>query len=342
MLRDLTGFEPEVFIRRFWSILRPVKAQAEIDIELRASWQHCLHPERLLSSFPNLVGIQAWSPSGSQHCGPHEALKFYLDGAALYIPKVQNLCYGAETILKSLESDLGVPAGSGHCSVFCGSRGSVVSPHCDHDYGFNYLVYGAKRWRISVSENLEFPLVGHQIGRQASSRISGLVPDCMPPYIGFIQESGDCVFVPPGVWHSTECLVESLSLDFAIDPPRRSDFLLNELRCDLESVVEFRTPLDKDSLSWIENRGLPLLRKFRRNLGPAIENVRSLIGIDFHLIAVLKTTGNSVCYFSLLEGPPIVIEAPHDRVQAVLASVSGLAKENCTLEFVMTSLSSIG
>ena len=247
--------------------------------EARASWPtvpfrggRCGLPDRLFSELAEVLTpdklvhaadgrIQAWAREGSVQCSASEALAHYAQSRSLYVPHVEHVHPALNDYLRALETELGVPKGSGHCSVFAGSAGSRVAPHCDHDFGFNLLVRGRKHWRVSEEGALAFPLRGHQLGRPIhADQVPGSnVPPSMPKLTGeFEQNSGECVFVPAGVWHETHLMTDCISLDFAIDPPRLADAVAEslaiEVRNKLLNCEQWRRPLDAAGKMWLEVR----------------------------------------------------------------------------------------
>lgn len=253
MLNQLFGeMQAENFLSKNWPNVPLFGGGGLMPEALLSEWAAGLIPSRLI---PRVSGdVQVWSSTGSRRCVAGDALKLYAQGCSLYVSHVEEVVPSLVERIRALEKQLGVPAGSGHCSIFAGKRGAIVPAHCDHDFGFNLLLVGRKYWKISASSRRYFPLQGHQVGRGCVDDGWGRgasPPEAIPTEADtFEQTPGCCVFLPSGIWHQTELREDCISLDFAIDPPRISDVVADAVRSLLNRSELFRAPFDNAGLEW--------------------------------------------------------------------------------------------
>lgn len=200
------------------------------------------------------VDVQAWSPQGSHVCPALIARKLHDQGTALYLSHIDRHFSFLDPLLRKLEDELCVPRRSAHCSLFVSPVGAVIPQHFDHDFGFNVLLTGSKRWRLGSNNWVKWPVVGYQWGRTVPP---DLLSFGLPPpsdNLCNVQErpvsKGSCVFVPRGAWHSTVADEYSVSLDFAVDPPNRVDHVLGCVRHLLLGNSDFRRSVDSSWMEW--------------------------------------------------------------------------------------------
>lgn len=269
MLSHLFGeIQQKDFLSKYWPHSPLFGDAGSVPQAQLSEWAAFLAPIQLL---PRVSGeVQVWSSTGSRECAAVEALSLYDQGCSLYVSHVERFLPSLVEPIRALEVQLGVPKGSGHCSIFAGRKGAVVPAHCDHDFGFNLLLVGQKSWNISASGRRYFPLQGHQLGRDSKDTPWGRgvsPPDSMPTDAGtFEQSPGCCVFLPAGIWHQTELREDCISLDFAIDPPRYSDVIADALRTLMNESERFRAPFDNVGFTWWQVNGGALVSKLAHGI----------------------------------------------------------------------------
>jgi hypothetical protein len=107
---------------------------------------------------------------------------------------------------------------------------------------------GKKRIRIADNPTIIYPLTtynpGHVLVQEDLLPRHGKNPPSRPvnPKL-IVLEPGMALFMPAGMWHTTEHRVESFSLSFVFEWPRAADLLLARLRMELLQSPEWRRPL---------------------------------------------------------------------------------------------------
>lgn len=81
--------------------------------------------------------VTVWSATGSEDVDPDEAMRYFNDGKAIYLDRVDRFFSPLSKPIAELERDMGVAQKSGFCNVFASPPGVTVPPHFDYDYGFN-------------------------------------------------------------------------------------------------------------------------------------------------------------------------------------------------------------
>jgi hypothetical protein len=133
---------------------------------------------------------------------------------------------------------------------------------------------------------------------------------------------GAALFLPRGVWHRTEAIRFSVSLDFAVDPPTRGDYLIGKIRAGLMQYPEFRRSMDSSWESWVGSRG--------DSCATIVHDVVSAIVAECRLQALRNSTiplvdgGKLVLDYGDGEFPLTVAFFTHDRLmhRAKLSSKS--------------------
>jgi hypothetical protein len=226
MLAELVApLTPEEFLAQHW----PAEAWCAPEDAARA--------ERVVAAAPELESAQAvlagarpvtvFKPDGSTAAVPdgRAAWPLYMLGLTCYVSARH--IPGLEPIVDGLTADLGLPAGSMECEVFCSDGRSGARMHSDFDLNFALLLRGHKRWRVAPNRH-----VRNQTGvcvpstREQPAPFQLEIADATPFPAEMPDDArtlevgpGGVVFLPRGWWHETEAEGECLQVNFVVKRP---------------------------------------------------------------------------------------------------------------------------
>jgi hypothetical protein len=186
-------------------------------------------PTTILQDFEGCP-IRLWIDRNSYDVDCLNALTGFRNGGAIYIPNAERVYAELSQFRDQLCAELGVPSSAGSCSIFMSREGATVPMHFDHDFGFNMLVRGQKRWTLAKNDCVVWPTVGHDASREPlpllKSYLDRNLPNTMPPSSVDVEVGpGAVCFIPRGYFHTTFARVDCIALDFAIDPPVWADYI---------------------------------------------------------------------------------------------------------------------
>lgn len=186
-------------------------------------------------------------------CRSHEALEFYRHGMGLLFKNVEKKSELLEKSLKNLQNEIGFSALTlSRCLVYATPDGKGTAPHFDQNYNIVVQLRGVKKWKCSPNVYVENPLVRHTLGQEPEVELATYLDQefpkssGMPPTIpseGLLEfelKPGSVLFVPRGVWHSTEAEGDALALNFTFTAPSWLDLFLAALRSRLALSSEWR------------------------------------------------------------------------------------------------------
>jgi len=109
----------------------------------------------------------------------------------------------------ALDEDLGLVPGATRVSAFASRRGAGLKAHYDANVNFICQSEGLKRWRIAPNTHVRNPTVGFAVGNAPSPEQTAEAPNGFPtelpsPFETVDMEPGTVMFVPRGMWHTTE------------------------------------------------------------------------------------------------------------------------------------------
>ncbi|MFL5866373.1 MAG: cupin-like domain-containing protein [Thermoleophilaceae bacterium] len=192
--------------------------------------------------------IKVFRPDGEMAIVP--------DGrAALPLYKLGLTCYlGSKHIpalrqsREQLAADLGLPAGSVDCEVFCSSGDSGAWMHSDYDVNFALLLSGTKRWRLAPNEHIRNQTtMCVPSTRKAPDQLQLELADVQPfpermpdDALEIDVEAGGLVFMPRGWWHETEASGDCLQVNFVVQGPMWQAVLTRALKDRLVRDPDWR------------------------------------------------------------------------------------------------------
>ena len=170
-------------------------------------------------------------------------------GLTVYFPDVTPCVPGLEALLRQLETELGVRAGSARCGAFASPPGDGLACHYDAEDVISIQLAGRKRFHLAPVAELPTPY-GMQYG-PGSIPYDELYPQVAGPFPDFQRarfesvdmEPGSVLYMPRGTWHRSEALSESLAVSIILRPPTLLDSALEQLRLMLLQDERWRRPL---------------------------------------------------------------------------------------------------
>jgi hypothetical protein len=170
-------------------------------------------------------------------------------GLTVYFPDVTPYVRGLEALLRQLETELGVRAGSARCGAFASPPGDGLACHYDAEDVISIQLAGRKRFHLAPVAELPTPY-GMQYGPGSAPyndlypQVAGPFPDWQRAHFESVDMApGSVLFMPRGTWHRSEALSESLAVSIILRPPTLLDSALEQLRLMLLQDERWRRPL---------------------------------------------------------------------------------------------------
>ncbi len=170
-------------------------------------------------------------------------------GCALYLPDVAAHLPDAAAWVATLETCLGIPAGSARITAWVAPAGEGTSVHLDAEDVISIQLSGTKLFEIAEPAALLFA-AGYQYcpDAPAVADLYPQVPDGFPDvttatFQSIEMKPGSVLVLPRGHWHRTRCSEPSLALSIVLSPPTRLDWVLSTLRQKLLSYPKWRQPI---------------------------------------------------------------------------------------------------
>ncbi len=209
--------------------------------------------EVLLKSWPS--SIEAHLPDArdevsSVNANPKDAQKLFENGMGLLFNDANQFSDTLEEWVQQIRSDLGLSIHTyGRSLIYATPHGKGTAPHFDQNLNFVLQIHGTKKWTLSPNTSVSAPMVRHTIGRpvdpEMMSYLEAPMPSQMPEEsVSYVLSPGSLLFVPRGVWHSTEAEGDALSLNFTFTAPTWIDLFLSALRSRLVLSPEWRETAD--------------------------------------------------------------------------------------------------
>lgn len=198
--------------------------------------------ETLLLTWPH--SVQAHLPVVADEISSidvtsEDARKLFQNGMGLMFDHAQRLSPELRLWLEAIRVDLGFSAlTQSRCLIYATPDGKGTAPHFDQNANFVLQLHGKKTWWLAPNQHVEHPLSRHTMGQptdpELESYASHPLPSAMPENAISVElKPGSLLFVPAGMWHSTQAEGEALSLNFTYHAPAWLDLLTSALRSRL-------------------------------------------------------------------------------------------------------------
>jgi 50S ribosomal protein L16 3-hydroxylase len=206
-------------------------------------------PEALLALWPARVKAQYPKTAdevSSIEVDTSEAKNLFDNGFCLLFEDAHLVSKVLEDWLMGLRKELGLSAlTQSRCLLYATPKGKGTAPHFDQNANFILQMSGTKKWWLADNESVVNPLSRHTIGQPVDAELEtyldSKLPAAMPEKRREITlTAGSLLFVPRGMWHTTEALADALSLNFTYSAPAWLDLLCAALRSRLALSAEWR------------------------------------------------------------------------------------------------------
>jgi 50S ribosomal protein L16 3-hydroxylase len=209
--------------------------------------------ETLLKSWP--APIQAHLPDARDEVSSvditaKDAQKLFNNGMGLLFNDANQYVPVLQDWVDQIRADLGLSSLTyGRSLIYATPDGKGTAPHFDQNINFVLQIHGTKKWTMAKNETVQNPTVRHTMGQfidpEMMSYLESPMPETMPAEtFTFDLTPGTLLFVPKGVWHSTEAEGHALSLNFTFTAPSWAELFLSALRSRLNLSPEWRETAD--------------------------------------------------------------------------------------------------
>jgi ribosomal protein L16 Arg81 hydroxylase/predicted enzyme related to lactoylglutathione lyase len=178
----------------------------------------------------------------------------------------------------------------GAVSVKCyfSTPGFGFNTHFDNHVVTTLQIEGTKRWRLSRTPSVPFPLGNAFLDERGEIRYIGRRPGSLRPwerpkvdrdnFIEVILKPGDVLCLPAGTWHEAKAMDEaSLALNFSFSPVELPALLLSLVRPGLEDYESWRAglPAGDNTVAVLADRADELATALHKlALSPALMQAR--------------------------------------------------------------------
>lgn len=175
-----------------------------------------------------------------------DAQKVFNNGMGLLFNQVQTTSPLLVEWLEEIRKELGLSQLSyGRCLVYATPKGKGTAPHFDQNINFVLQVHGEKTWYLAPNEHVVNPLTRFTMGQEPDAEMQTYLeqefPQEMPKEAQkIVLKPGSLLFVPRGVWHSTDAQEDALSLNFTFTAATWIDVLTAALKSRIALVPEWR------------------------------------------------------------------------------------------------------
>lgn len=175
-----------------------------------------------------------------------QAMKYFKEGLGLLFNDADRFSPLLQNWVQNIRSELGLSNLTYSRSlIYATPDGEGTAPHFDQNINFVLQIHGNKKWTLARNQSVDNPLERHTMGQAVTPEMMSYLDSPMPekmPYETqtFELKPGSLLFVPRGVWHSTEAEGHALSLNFTFTAPSWADLLLSALRSRLIASPEWR------------------------------------------------------------------------------------------------------
>lgn len=205
--------------------------------------------ETLLSSWSDKVQVHLpdlRDEASSIDLPVSEAQKYFDEGMGLLFNDSNRFSPLLQKWVDQIKTDLGISAQAFGRSLFYATPdGKGTAPHFDQNINFVLQIHGTKKWTLAPNTSVKHPMVRHTMGLPVDGEMMSYMEEEMAEMmpenaVSFELNPGSFLFVPRGVWHSTEAEGDALALNFTFTAPTWADLMLGALRSRLVLSPEWR------------------------------------------------------------------------------------------------------
>ncbi len=166
-------------------------------------------------------------------------------GATYTLSAAERVVPAIAELVSSLAHELALPGVAPTCHVYLSAKRGRVRPHFDRQENLAIHLWGKKRWRIAENETISFPFEDHALGTAPPRSLQALArewPTEMPAGRSISMRPGTALFLPRGMWHTTETITTSLSITVIFPLENWAEMLTGKLLHRLLLDAKFREP----------------------------------------------------------------------------------------------------
>ncbi len=205
--------------------------------------------DAILESWPDLVQVHLpdlRDEASAIDVPASDARKYFEEGMGLLFNDVNRISPVLQEWVDQIKTDLGISKQSyGRSLVYVTPDGKGTAPHFDQNINFVLQIHGTKKWTLATNKSVMNPMDRHTMGLtvdpEMMSYLEKPMAETMPDEtINFDLGPGSLLYVPRGVWHSTEAEGHAISLNFTFTAPAWMELFLGALRSRLVLSPEWR------------------------------------------------------------------------------------------------------
>lgn len=203
----------------------------------------------LINQWPGKVSVHlpdARDEISSVEVDPKDALKLYQNGMGLLFNRANLYSEVLQEWSQGLTKELGLSSLTfARSLIYATPHGKGTAPHFDQNINLVLQIHGTKIWKLAANHSVSHPTVRHTIGRPVDEELQSYLEEELPlkmpdETVTFELKPGSLLFVPRGIWHSTQAEGDALALNFTFSPPTWADLFLSALKGRLNSVAQWR------------------------------------------------------------------------------------------------------
>lgn len=185
---------------------------------------------------------------------PDDALEWYEKGAALEFDCANIFFPELENLLANFKDYFNLPQQTMSKVIFYAAKnGGGFGTHFDSYTNFIFQLKGKKSWRLAPNHNVKFPLEHYEHHEYP------YIPSTLLPYWNCeieptlsdskteILDTGSFLYLPRGVWHSTESDEETLALNITLGQPTWIDVISKTITSKISAEESFRELISPDA-----------------------------------------------------------------------------------------------
>jgi 50S ribosomal protein L16 3-hydroxylase len=209
--------------------------------------------ENLLNTWPST--IEAHLPDvrdelSAIETNPIQAQKLFQNGMGLLFKEANKFSPLLQEWVDQVRMDLGLSALTfSRNLIYATPDGKGTAPHFDQNINFVLQLQGTKIWSMAPNQDVIHPLTRHTMGQEADPELQSYLENPLSESMPLNAKKyelrpGSLLFVPRGMWHSTEAAGDALALNFTFTAPTWLDLMTAALRGRLAQSPEWRETAD--------------------------------------------------------------------------------------------------
>jgi len=191
----------------------------------------------------------------TDRAGKHREVRMTGDDVHACIARGESVCAGAvdrvceplQRVGRAVTQGVGIVGGF-EVNVYHSPAGVGFPLHFDGHSVWIFQVGGSKRWWVGAEPLVEHPIGNGYVEASGQANFPEWLSDTVPQAADLLDVTlhpGDVLYVPPGTWHRTRAMEESLSFVVSQSAISRADVLTQVLRSQLLRESAWRAPVSR-------------------------------------------------------------------------------------------------